>query len=502
MPRIFSEEKLGVKRVNGFYETPLETVKYIVGKIIPFWEKGMKILDPAVGDGVFLYALQSSGIPREYLYGFDIDEKKVRLLKQDFPNVSLFDSTNPFLDKYDFVVGNPPYNGDESHFVRKNRSRLKKLYGEIGAKNTFSMISYQAIKSLKPDGVFSMILSDAFMTNIYYKKFRDFLLKNTEIQEMLLAPWKLFHHISADVRTCILTVKKLPKQNILEEFPLFTNSSDYNNKLGNDVRLVDRIETEEEYNKPDKVEIVKQREFLKYPNNVFLVGIPSSIRSIYLDTNTRLGDVVEGGTGISTGNDKKYLKKRDEVEGSKKWVPYYKNGARQKYWYFPEYFIEKDYQKHKKVVKNYLVRNEKLFFREGITCSSVGIRFSAAFMPEGGLFGVNANFFPKDRNDIYYILGLLNSKLAWYFTRRVLVRTNNISSNYLRLLPYKEPCKKEKSSISHLVKGIVKELKKNSDYNFDLIQRKLDDKFFNIYNIDKDTKKEVNGFCNDFYNKM
>lgn len=492
MPRIFTQEQLGKDRVNGFYETPLKTVEYICNKILPYYKKGKKILDPAVGDGIFLYALNQAGVDKKDLYGFDIDEQKVKKLKEIYPNVRLFDATNPFPEKFDFIVGNPPYNGDESHFVRENRERLKKLFKEIDAKNTYSMIAYQAINFLNSGGIFSMIISDSFLTNNYYKKFRLFLLKNVEIKELLLAPWKLFHGRSADVRTCILTAEKKQETDII--FQLKNGE--------NEVRLIDRVKNEDEYNKPERVEIIKQKEFYKYPNTAFLIGIPPKIRYLYLNTDKRLGDIVEGGTGISTGNDKKFLRKKGEVKNNSDWVPYYKNGARKAYYYEPEYYIEKDYKKYSSTVKNYLIRNEKYFFKEGISCSSVGVRFSASYMPENCLFGVNANFFFRDKDTLFYTLGLLNSKISWYFARKVLIRTNNISANYLRQLPYKEPDLREKKLISKKVQKIVENLKKDEKYDFSAIQEELDEKFYKIFNLDKQTIREVENFCNNFYEEL
>lgn len=492
MPRIFTQEQLGKDRVNGFYETPLKTVEYICNKILPHYKKGKKILDPAVGDGIFLYALCQAGVDKKDLHGFDIDEQKVKKLQEIYPNVKLFDATNPFPEKFDFIVGNPPYNGDESHYVRDNRERLKKLFKEIDAKNTYSMIAYQAIKSLNYGGIFSMILSDSFLTNNYYKDFRLFLLRDTELKELLLAPWKLFHGRAADVRTCILTVVKKNDTDIIFQI-----------KNGdNEVRLIDRLKNEEEYLNPQRLEIIKQKEFYKYPNTAFLVGLSSQIRNLYLNTDKRLGDIVEGGTGISTGNDKKFLKRKSEVINNPNWVPYYKNGARQAYWYIPEYYIEKDYKRYSSTINNYLIRNEKFFFKEGISCSSVGVRFSSAYMPSGGLFGVNANFFFKDKDTLFYTLGLLNSKISWYFARKVLIRTNNISANYLRQLPYKEPKIKEKNAISETVQKISKELKKDSDYSYEGIQKELDMKFYEIFSLSKQTIKEIEYFCKNFYEEL
>lgn len=492
MPRIFSQEQLGKDRVNGFYETPLKTVEYICNKILPYYKKGAKILDPAVGDGVFLSALSQAGVQNSDLYGFDIDQKKVRTLQKFFPNVKLYDSTNPFSEKYDFIVGNPPYNGDDSHYVRDNRERLKKLFKEIDAKNTFSMIAYQAINSLNEGGKISMILSDAFLTNIYYKNFRLFLLRNTKIDELLLAPWKLFHGRSADVRTCIITATKNNDVDILFQI-----------KNGdNEVKLIDRVKNEDEYKKPKRIETLQQKVFYNYPNASFLIGLPEEIRSIYLNADKRLGDVVEGGTGISTGNDKQFLQRKINVNKDPNWVPYYKNGARQAYWYEPEYYIEKDYKKHSTLVSNYLIRNEKFFFREGISCSSVGVRFSSAYMPAGGLFGVNANFFIKDRVTLFYTLAFLNSKISWYFARKVLIRTNNISANYLRLLPYKEPKPNEKKEISETARELVNNIKNNGNYYYTKVQKVLDLKFYKIFGLNKDTINEIENFCDNFYEEL
>jgi adenine-specific DNA-methyltransferase len=489
MPRIYSKKTLGKDRVNGFYDTPLKTVKYMSEKVLRHYKPGNKILDPAVGDGVFLEYLHDRGVRKQDLYGYDIDVEKVEKLKKKFPNVRVFDATNPFLESFDFIIGNPPYNGDESHFLRENRSRLEASCIEIGAKNTFSIISYFSIKALNPGGMFVMILSDAFLTNIYYEPFRRFLLKSLVLNELLLAPRRLFHGKSADVRTCIISGKRMALE---LELPPTKN-----------LRLVDRVDSEDSYSKTEAVEMVSQTDFHRYPNSSFIIGVPPEIRKVYLNAERRLGDVALGGTGISTGNDKVFLRRREEVESNADWVPYFKNGARCPYWYEPDFYIERDYRKNAKTHKTFMIRNEKYFMREGVTCSSVGVRFSAAYLPEGSLFGVNANFFFDNDATLFYVLGLLNSKLSWYFARRVLIRTNNISANYLRLMPYLEPVKDEKEVISKQVKLIVEMVKKGADQpGIEALQHELDAKFFKIFGISKSAQSVVLDFCANSYERL
>lgn len=497
MPVIFSKKILGKNRLDGFYETPLKTVEYMSKKILNKVEKNFTICDPCAGDGVFLDYLYKSGISQKNLFGYDIDKQKVNNLKKKFKNVDFFDSTKKFKRKFDIIIGNPPYAGDESYFIRENRKRLEEDYKHIKAKNLFSIISYNCINHLNPGGYFIKILSDAFLTNIYYKQFRDFLFSELDIIEICLAPRDLFKHINADVGTCILFGRKKETTEIVFK----GRKKDIKTQK---IKLVDRLLNETEYYKNSKTEWISQDKIKDYPNSQILIGVSKEIRNLYLNSKIQLGDIAEGGTGISTGNDKIYLKKTSDIKKNKsQWVSYYKNAARAKFFYKPVFSIEKNYKKYHKKISNYLIRNEKFFFKEGISCSSVGIRFSASYMPKGCLFGVNANFFFKNRENLFYVLAFLNTKIAWYFARKVLIRTNNISANYLRKMPIIFPKSKIiKKNISNKTKEVVKAIKLDKNFNSNHFENDMNNLFYKIYNINDLDKKKIEKFSINFYNEL
>ena len=479
-------------RTLGSYYTADLTVKYIVEKVMPYVTKDSKILDFAAGNGIFLKEFLAHGVSPEQLYAYDINQELVKELRKTFPNTFSSDSILELKGEFDIIIGNPPYSSNECDYIKQHREHLRKKFYPIAPSNLYSLFCVSALRHLKEGGIMSVIILDSFVSNVYYKPFREYLLNTCKIKEILLAPRRLFHKENADVRTAILTMEKCSG-------PL--NAEERNN---NTAKLIDRVETEEEYQNPkqDSIQTVKQGYFFKMPESTFFVNLPQKILDLITETKTKLDEYLGGGTGISTGNDGKFLKPTSEVKNNPKWVGYYKNGIRGAYHYEPTMFIEKDYKKHAEKVSNFMLRNEQFFFKEGITCSSVGVNFSDSYMPPGNLFGVNANFFAKNKTELYYALGLLNSKIAIYILKKVFNRTNNVSSKYIKRLPYLSPTKEEKEEIASYVKKIVSKLKQNKNYDYSSEQKYLDEFFFDLYGIDGDVRKQVEYFTADVYNLL
>ncbi|RWZ58834.1 SAM-dependent methyltransferase [Halobacillus fulvus] len=476
------------QRAMGQYSTPQQTVHYMVDSVLSHLSnKKPDILDPSTGDGIFIQALLEAGVPSQQLHAYDIDtavpipESSIHFRHQDFIKV-------PNDTKFDAIIGNPPYKSKrQSPYFTKNRAFLEQEFYTIGVHNMYSLFIYKAIQLLKEDGILSMIVQDSFLTNVYYKYFREYLLHHTEIIEIILAPRRLFHKGKADVRTSILTLRKKKKPN-----------------MNTTIRLVDRLEDQHYASPPEeRVQYISQDDFALLPNYNFAINVPLEIQSLFHSPYTPLEVVADIVTGISTGNDGYFLRKKEEMEYTDGWIPFYKNNGSKDAWYYePKYYIHQNWEANYKRHPRFTIRNPSFFYKEGVTCSSMGVKFSASYMPKGSLFGVNANLFPKQQEDLMYFLGLLNSNLVKYMLRKVLNRTNMITCGYLKNLPYLEPSYTNKTIIKELAEDLVQRKKVTPDADTSGQEKEINEVIYDIYGISEESRHHIDEFCADMLEKL
>ena len=100
-----------------------------------------------------------------------------------------------------------------------------------------------------------------------------------------------------------------------------------------------------------------------------------------------------------------------------------------------------------------MVRNKELLHREGIACSSMGLPFSAVYLPEEAVTGVNPTIFPP-KDDINWMLSYLNSSLVTYLIRGVLIRSNMVTSGYVSCLPVLNFSDEDKSKLGEIADNV------------------------------------------------
>ena len=146
--------------------------------------------------------------------------------------------------------------------------------------------------------------------------------------------------------------------------------------------------------------------------------------------------------GMATTNNNKFLRMWFEVDfdkigfgmldedmsadSGKKYFPYNKGGEFRR-WYGNNYYVV-NFGNHGKEVCDYIdvtaapkfnhknrVINREYYFKECITWSDISADFSGRYCPAGFIFDIKGSSGFPPQNKIYYILGLLNSKLTQAF---------------------------------------------------------------------------------------
>jgi adenine-specific DNA-methyltransferase len=108
-------------RMLGVVYTPIDIAKSIAKlSLSKCTNKVLNILEPSVGDGYFLVALQGYLTSEYNITGIDIDsdvirglgdrydppyQKKINLLNQDFIEYAISSKD----EKFDLIIGNPPF---------------------------------------------------------------------------------------------------------------------------------------------------------------------------------------------------------------------------------------------------------------------------------------------------------------------------------------------------------------------------------------------------------
>ena len=494
----------------GVVLTPFKTADYIVSKLGNI-NKNQKVLDPCVGPGIFIKSLLKSGVDKSQIFCHDInldykatiEELGVRFKALD----NLLSFNSECYGEYDFIVGNPPYLNKASSYVRKNRSKLKEIYGKINAHETYSMFIVNSIWRLKEGGILGFVTSDSFLTLRTHFKLRNFILDNCVINEILLAPINLFDKQNVSTYPVIFFLTKRSKD------------EDEQVRDNNIMKIILRIKSEEEYWKPPIENLIKQKRYKSLPFSIFFVDAEDQILDLF-EKAPKLKLFIRGFIGMHTHDNKKYIaaiedtelanifiKKSDNKNNNEnykvisrndlesgRWKSYLKRGGGDQY-YRP---IMEALDWKQESILIYDIPKSVPFGEEGIVISGISSRLAARYMPEGCFWDSNKamGFIVKDSSiSIEYFLGLLNSSLYNYLSKGIINNTNSIQLTGIHSLPFIKPDKGTHEDVSSLVKKIVEKKKKNLSYDYTEEQKSIDNLIFEYYakkfNLSKNLRKNI-----------
>lgn len=226
------------KKNNGMVYTPVNIKEYIVQNVITSKEIP-KVVDPACGCGSFLitaarwmhkkYKLLYSEIFEKYITGFDVDKHSIEKAKLLFELLSLEEDGVPlkpglqlhvanslcelakekYFEKYDVVVGNPPY-VRAKNIDNNVKPFLKEWSVVVGNVDLYIPFYEIAIKILKKNGIMGYISPNTFLQSVNGRALRNYFVRNGyDITLLDFKETQTFKEVTHYTCICIINKAKL-----------------------------------------------------------------------------------------------------------------------------------------------------------------------------------------------------------------------------------------------------------------------------------------------------
>lgn len=201
------------KKIGQFF-TPFKIAEVMSEWIISN-EKCKKILDPAVGLGIFFRAIISKAGSENYEFiGYDIDEKILdyaRNICNDLPDAKIILKKMDYLfsdwmNQYDGIICNPPYLKFHDY---ENKEILPIFEKKLGIKltgftNIYTLFFLKSMNQLSDGGRAAYIVPSEFLNADYGKKVKEYLIKSEKLRFIIVVDFKTNVFNEAITTSCIL----------------------------------------------------------------------------------------------------------------------------------------------------------------------------------------------------------------------------------------------------------------------------------------------------------
>lgn len=400
-------------------------------------------------------------------------------------NLFLFEHLLPLVkqaeilcQKYDVVVTNPPYMGSGT-MNKKLSSYINKNYKDSKS-DLFAVFIERCKDYTKENGYQAMITQHTWMFLPSYENLRN-KLHNISIINMAHLGSRAFEDISGEI---VQTTAFIMRNTVVNSYK------------GTYEKLID-VETSKAkeklfLSKKNKY-IVDQKEFSNIPGYRIVYWASKQVINIFKNSNT-MENILDVRQGLATGNNDYFLKMWYEVDlnrckfdsrnssdflnSNKKWLPYNKAGQRRKWYGNYNYLV--NWENDGYAIKHFFnskgklrsrPQNQKYYFKEAITWNLMKAGgFSVRYRTSGGIHDVNGmSAFAKDYSSLFYILGLMNTKLGIYIFNMINA-TTSLQIGDFKIFPVVTTT----SEIKLKVKDIVEENIKLSQLDWDMHETSWD----------------------------
>ncbi len=347
--------------------------------------------------------------------------------------------------QYDVVVTNPPYmavsNGNAAlnKFVKENYPDSK---GDL-----FACFMERCGRFTRKDGYQAMITQHAWMFLSSFEKLRTKLLQSADIVNMAHLGPRAFEEIGGEV---VQTTSFVLRRSHIDGYQ------------GIYCRLIEPTTQqgkEEMFLSGENRYTAQQSNFSKIPGAPVAYWV--SEKGIKCFSADSIGNRALLCQGLTTTDNEKYVRFWQEVEivnigfnmnseqahaSGRKWFPFNKGGSFCK-WYGNNELIV-DYQNNGAEIKadvlrkykylktpDFVVKNSKTYFYEGLTWSALSNEFSIRWFPTGAICADKGQGLFANKPLLIYSCGYLNSCVAKMFLSLV-SPTLDFNCGYVRKLPF------------------------------------------------------------------
>lgn len=315
--------------------------------------------------------------------------------------------------QFDAVITNPPYIGNKflpSNLKRYIESNFKEYKSDI-----FAAFMVRIIKMCKINGHIGMLTPYVWMFIGAYEKLREKILADTTISSLVQLEYNAFE--AACVPVCSFTLEK-GRRNCMGQYVRlseFKGADIQGVKVKNAV-----IEPECGYRfstNQSMYQLIPGMPIAYWTNELFAENFKK----------TKIGDISEVITGMTIGDNNKYLrlwyevdynrlalnkKSMDDIDLSNQyWIPYSKGGARRNWYGNYEYIVNWSQKENFNRSKTTL---QRLYLKPALTWPFITSGdFSARILPEGFLWDVAGSpCFFNDEATKLYTLGFMCTKVC------------------------------------------------------------------------------------------
>lgn len=332
------------KKNNGIYYTPENIVDYMMEKTLKSHDilknPMPKVLDLSCGCGNFLvkaydiiydmieeniYGIRNikgyeefnfdnihKHIIQNCIYGVDIDSEAIEILKNtlikrdidiEIDRFNLYCEDGLYIElneKFDYIVGNPPYIGHKS-LDNEYKKSLKKQYNDVykDKSDIYYCFYKKIIDILNEDTIVSLITPRYFIESPSGRFLRQHIVNNACLEEIIdFSGCQIFKNIG--VATCITTFKKYKYNKEINIFKVVNEELEVTNKNIDELIKTDLFEhftiNQNSLNSDWKLINTQQKKFLD---------------KIEYSCNYELEEIVHSFQGIITGCDKAFILRKD-----------------------------------------------------------------------------------------------------------------------------------------------------------------------------------------------